>query len=47
VPQLEQAGYNVRYHEFEGPHTVPAEMVSAALSWFNTQSDGAESGNLR
>jgi phospholipase/carboxylesterase len=23
VPVLERAGYAVRYHEFDGPHTVP------------------------
>ena len=24
----------VDYHEFDGPHTVPAEIAQAAVSWF-------------
>ncbi len=34
VPQLERAGYAVRYHEFEGPHTVPLAIVQEAMAWF-------------
>ncbi|HEX6291766.1 MAG TPA: PHB depolymerase family esterase [Herpetosiphonaceae bacterium] len=34
VPQLEQAGYDVRYHEFDGPHTVPLEIAREAVAWF-------------
>lgn len=34
VPLLQQAGYEVRYQEFDGPHTVPAEIRHAALEWF-------------
>lgn len=34
VPELERAGYRVRYREFDGPHTVPADILSAALAWF-------------
>ncbi len=34
VPQLEQAGYDVRYVEFDGPHTVPSEIARDALGWF-------------
>jgi phospholipase/carboxylesterase len=30
VPQLKAAGYKVDYREFDGPHTVPSEMVAAA-----------------
>ena len=26
VPQLERAGYDVRYREFDGPHTIPATI---------------------
>ncbi|MDQ4094517.1 MAG: hypothetical protein M3143_14345 [Actinomycetota bacterium] len=33
VPRLEQAGYPVTYVEFDGPHTVPAEVVEQAGSW--------------
>lgn len=34
VPQLEGAGYRVRYREFDGPHAVPAEIQRAAVQWF-------------
>lgn len=34
VPRVEQAGYAVRYREFDGPHTVPADIAREALDWF-------------
>ncbi len=34
VPQVERAGYSVRYHEFDGPHTVPPEIAREAVEWF-------------
>lgn len=34
VPQLLEAGYEVRYQEFEGPHTVPAALAQEAVTWF-------------
>jgi predicted esterase len=34
VPQLERAGYKVRYHEFEGGHVVPLGIAREAASWF-------------
>ena len=34
VPQLQGAGYRVRYLEFEGPHTVPPDMARGAVEWF-------------
>jgi predicted esterase len=34
VPQLERAGYDVLYHEFDGPHTVPPEIARQAARWF-------------
>ena len=34
VPQLERAGYDVDYREFDGGHTVPPEMARAALERF-------------
>jgi phospholipase/carboxylesterase len=34
VPQLERAGYDVRYREFDGPHTIPPEISQEALDWF-------------
>lgn len=32
VPQLERAGYEVRYREFEGAHVIPPEIGSEASS---------------
>lgn len=34
VPQLEKAGYDVTYVEFDGPHTVPPAIVRDATQWF-------------
>ena len=34
VPQLERAGYDVQYREFDGPHTVPPDIAREALDWF-------------
>ena len=34
VPQLKRAGYDVRYREFDGPHTVPESIAQEALDWF-------------
>ena len=34
VEQAREAGYVVRYHEFDGPHTVPAEIAREAVAWF-------------
>jgi len=34
VPQLEQAGYDVVYREFDGPHTIPPEIALEAVNWF-------------
>lgn len=33
VPRLRGDGYEVLYREFDGPHTVPAEVVREALAW--------------
>ncbi|MGH2448873.1 MAG: alpha/beta hydrolase [Chloroflexota bacterium] len=33
VPQLRRAGYDVRYVEFQGPHTVPPAIALQALEW--------------
>jgi phospholipase/carboxylesterase len=40
VPVLQDAGYEVRYREFNGPHTVPDEIAREAVEWFLV---GAES----
>ena len=34
VPDLERRGYDVRYREFNGPHTVPADLAREAFGWF-------------
>lgn len=34
VPQLQRAGYPVRYREFDGPHTLPAEIEAEAVAWW-------------
>ena len=34
VPQLKGAGYNVRYREFIGPHTIPKKIAREAIDWF-------------
>jgi phospholipase/carboxylesterase len=34
VPQLQRAGYDVTYREFDGPHSVPEDIRGAALAWF-------------
>jgi len=36
VPQLERAGYEVRYREFDGPHVVPPGIGREAAGWFAT-----------
>jgi predicted esterase len=36
VPRLEQVGYPVTYVEFDGTHTVPAELVQQAATWLAT-----------
>ena len=39
VPQLERAGYEVRYREFEGGHVVPPEIGGEAAGWFAASRD--------
>lgn len=34
VARVRGAGYRVRYKEFDGPHTVPAEIAGEAVDWF-------------
>ncbi|HET7220115.1 MAG TPA: hypothetical protein VFJ02_18795, partial [Vicinamibacterales bacterium] len=33
VPELQDAGYPVKYHEFDGPHAVPPVIASEAMKW--------------
>ncbi len=37
APQLKQAGYGVKFQEFDGPHTVPPEIAREAMAWFLKQ----------
>jgi poly(3-hydroxybutyrate) depolymerase len=34
VPALEEAGYELRYHEFDGGHVLPEEVRREAVEWF-------------
>ncbi len=34
VRVFERTGYDVSYHEFEGPHVVPQEMMREAVRWW-------------
>jgi phospholipase/carboxylesterase len=36
VPELEGAGYEVRYREFDGPHVVPPGIAQEAVAWFTS-----------
>jgi phospholipase/carboxylesterase len=36
VPRLDRAGYQVRYREFDGSHTVPESVAREALRWFSS-----------
>ena len=44
VPQLDQAGYQVRYREFDGPHTVPQSIAREALHWFSSEEGTTDVG---
>ena len=33
VPQLKNAGYDVEYHEFDGGHGIPSDLLSQATAW--------------
>ena len=33
VPELQRARYQVRYREFDGPHTVPVDIAKEAIAW--------------
>ena len=34
VPQLERAGYDLIYREFDGPHMIPPKIAREAVEWF-------------
>ncbi len=35
VPQLQRDHYDVSYREFDGPHTIPVDIVREAWTWFS------------
>ena len=37
VPQLKRAGYEVRYREFDGGHTIPPGIALEAVRWFTQE----------
>lgn len=37
VPQLQRAGYDVLYQEFNGIHTVPRRIAHEAIEWFTKE----------
>jgi phospholipase/carboxylesterase len=39
VPQVESAGYELRYREFDGAHTIPQEIAREAFEWFVSTHD--------
>ena len=39
VSQLQRAGYDMRYREFEGGHVVPPEIGREAVDWFTADQD--------
>jgi phospholipase/carboxylesterase len=39
VPVLRQAGYDVRFHEFDGGHTLPPPISDEAMRWWLSASD--------
>jgi phospholipase/carboxylesterase len=44
VPRLEREGYEVRYREFDGPHTVPRSIAREALGWVVADHGTADAG---
>src|SRR5262249_34574280 len=47
VPMLRQAGYDVRYDEFDGGHTAPPAITSAAVEWLLAWAPGSRPPGLR
>jgi phospholipase/carboxylesterase len=36
VPRLRSAGYDIQYHEFDGPHAIPMSLLKEATTWMAT-----------
>jgi phospholipase/carboxylesterase len=47
VPVLQQAGYDVLYREFNGPHTVPPDIALEALEWVTQGNTTAQEAGSR
>jgi phospholipase/carboxylesterase len=47
VPALKRAGYDVRYREFNGPHTVPPPIAREALEWIAGRAKAAPRARTR
>lgn len=45
MPRLKSAGYEVLYREFDGPHTVPEDIVREAVEWFVRRGSALPLGN--
>jgi phospholipase/carboxylesterase len=43
VPAIRQAGYDVLYREFDGPHGVPDEVQAEAVEWLTSNEQRAAS----
>lgn len=39
VPQLQRAGYDVLYQEFNGFHTVPPNIAHSTVNWFTAKQE--------
>ncbi len=39
VRQLQREHYDVHYHEFDGSHTIPMEIVQEAWEWFTSSKE--------
>ncbi len=39
VRQLQREHYDVNYHEFDGPHTIPLVIVLEAWNWFSASAE--------
>ncbi len=37
VPQLQRTGYEVRYREFDGGHTISPDIALEAVGWFTRE----------
>lgn len=38
IPKLHRAGYEVKYHQFHGGHSIPTEIRRDAIAWFTNRS---------